>query len=113
MELKLKLKDCRNICDFKYDGQQALDLIMEDATRNRFRSSSYDLILMDLNMPVMDGFMATQKIRKFLSDKKMNQPLIVAATGHAEQGYVQAALEYGMDDVIQKPIQVESLEKVF
>ena len=64
-------------------------------------------------MPIMDGYEATERIRKFLQDLKIKQPVIVAVTGHTEQEYVQKALDSGMNTVIRKPIQVDLLKKVF
>jgi CheY-like chemotaxis protein len=56
------------ICDHVYDGKQALDLIKKDVEENLNEKCSYDLILMDCNMPVMDGCEATLLIRKHLQD---------------------------------------------
>ncbi len=40
---------------------------------------------MDCNMPIMNGYIATEKIREYLYDKQISQPLIVAVTGHSEK----------------------------
>ena len=45
---------------------------------------SFDLILMDCNMPVMDGYDACHNIRQFLYSRNIPQPLIIAVTGHSE-----------------------------
>ncbi|KAI8629823.1 hypothetical protein F5Y19DRAFT_432095 [Xylariaceae sp. FL1651] len=66
--------------------------------------SVYDLILMDVSMPVMDGFEATAKIR----ESGMNIP-IVAMTAHALAGDMEKCLEMGMDDYISKPINRNAL----
>jgi two-component system sensor histidine kinase/response regulator len=66
---------------------------------------NYSLILMDMQMPVMDGLEATQLIRKTL----VKQPVIIALTANTMEGDEQACLEAGMDDYIGKPIQLEEL----
>lgn len=65
-----------------------------------------DLILMDISLPVMDGLMATQAIRKF--DGFANIP-IIAVTAYGESYYRQA-IEAGCDDLINKPLDFDKLE---
>jgi CheY-like chemotaxis protein len=59
---------------------------------NENKKCSYNLILMDGNMPFMDGYQSTIKIRQYLYDMEIDQPLIVAVTGHTEQQYIQKAI---------------------
>ena len=68
----------------------------------------YDLILMDIQMPNMDGYKATQTIRKF-SDKKKADIIIVAMTANAFEEDKQDAYNAGMNWHIAKPIIVEEL----
>lgn len=69
---------------------------------------NYDLILMDVQMPVMDGLEATGKIR-LLPGK---QPIIIATTANAMSEDREMCLQAGMDDYISKPIKVEELVKI-
>jgi signal transduction histidine kinase/CheY-like chemotaxis protein len=67
---------------------------------------SYDLVLMDIQMPEMDGLEATRLIRSF---EHIRQPIIVAMTAGALTLDKQACLKAGMDDYISKPVALESL----
>ncbi|MBD2296090.1 response regulator [Anabaena sphaerica FACHB-251] len=70
---------------------------------------SYDVILMDVQMPEMDGLEATKQIRMWHWDE---QPRIIAMTANAMQGDKEICLEAGMDDYISKPIRLEELVRV-
>ena len=69
----------------------------------------YDLILMDVRMPEMDGITATQVIRKLQHEEG---PKIVAITAYALRGDHEKCLKAGMDDYISKPVKVEKLVEV-
>ena len=105
LKYTIKLKDSNQICDCVYDGKQALELITQDVVDHNLSSCSYDLILMDCNMPVMDGCEATARIRLYLQELNIRQPMIVAVTGHSEDAYVQKALDSGMNKVLIKPVE--------
>lgn len=91
-------------CDVEIanNGQEALDLMHDQ---------HYDLVLMDVSMPVMDGLEATQHIRTF--DTRENQhTIIVALTAHAMEGDREKCLAAGMDDYLSKPARAEQLQKI-
>jgi signal transduction histidine kinase/DNA-binding response OmpR family regulator len=83
------------------DGQQALDVIM--------RGDRPDLILMDLNMPVMDGYDATRHIRQWETEHTKPRVPIVALTSDAFEEDHQKCLAVGMDDFLTKPIALPTL----
>ncbi len=78
-----------------------------------FKQKQYNLILMDMQMPVMDGYKATEEIRKFESlhgDRKPGSLVpIIAVTAHAAKGDRERCLDAGTDDYITKPLSREGL----
>ncbi|MBV9961371.1 MAG: response regulator [Parafilimonas sp.] len=86
--------------DIASNGKEALEMVSE---RN------YDVILMDVLMPEMDGFEATKMIRLCLDI----QPTIIAVTASAMSGDKDKCLEAGMDDYICKPIVIDELAQLF
>ncbi len=75
---------------------------------NAFKEKQYDVILMDIQMPIMDGFEATSKIREYESELEAKTRIpIIAMTAHAIKGYKEQCLENGMDDYITKPLKSE------
>jgi PAS domain S-box-containing protein len=77
---------------------------------NRLEQQEYDVILMDIQMPDMDGFEATRIIRARLPERI--QPWIIAMTAHAQPGDRKQCLDGGMDDYMSKPIQIDKLGAV-
>jgi PAS domain S-box-containing protein len=88
--------------DIAANGQEAL---------NTLENLPFDLVLMDCQMPVMDGYEATQKIR-LPESKVLNQRIpIVAMTANSMQGDRDKCLSVGMDDFISKPVNPSKLQE--
>ena len=75
-----------------------------------FKKSNYDLIFMDCQMPEMDGYEATSKIRLYENPSKHTP--IIAMTAHTMQGDKEKCLNSGMDDYIAKPIRKENFSEM-
>ena len=73
-------------------------------------SGGFDAILMDVQMPVMNGFDATMAIREFERDRRTRTP-IIAMTAHAMQGDKERCLNAGMDQYVTKPVSADALRR--
>jgi CheY-like chemotaxis protein len=96
------LSDAGFVVEEASDGQKAVDKVSAS------NPGYYDLVLMDIQMPIMDGYEATRQIRK-LSNKLVANVPIVAMTANAFDEEKRQALSIGMNGHIAKPIDVTVL----
>lgn len=82
-------------------GKQAVEM---------FKEKAYDIILMDCQMPEIDGFEAARKIREI--ERAENEPAIIAVTADAMKGAEDKCIAAGMDDYISKPVEKEKLQSL-
>ena len=85
------------------DGERALAAL---------NASEYSLVLMDCQMPVLDGYEATRRWRRQESEQERPRVPIVAVTAHALSEEKEKVLRAGMDDLLTKPVQVSSLKEM-
>ncbi|MGX5175184.1 response regulator [Aliikangiella sp. IMCC44653] len=85
--------------DIAENGQQAINIL---------ENETYQLVFMDCQMPVMDGFEAARQIRNLTNDNR-DIP-IVALTANVVSGIVEDCKQAGMNDVLNKPIQLQTIK---
>lgn len=84
------------------NGKEALDTYTANPT-------VYRAILMDISMPVMNGFEASREIRRFEHDEKSPPTKILALSGLGSHEAQQQALESGIDEFLSKPVRLQTL----
>ncbi|NTU91402.1 MAG: response regulator [Chlorobiaceae bacterium] len=94
------LNDSPHDVDMAVNGSEAVD---------KFRSRTYDLVLMDIQMPVMDGYEATRRIRSYEKESGADRTPILALTAHATTEERQKCLDAGCDGHLTKPIKKSKL----
>jgi signal transduction histidine kinase/DNA-binding response OmpR family regulator len=95
------LEDSGLTIEHVVDGKQAVEAV---------KKADYDLVLMDIHMPGMDGYTATQLIREIEAESMSNRHTpIIAMTANALKGDREKCLKAGMDDYISKPVNKEDL----
>lgn len=83
-------------CDIAINGSEAIDAVAD---------KNYDIVFMDCQLPVIDGYESTERIRSLEGDKK--HTIIIAMTANAMDGDREKCIKAGMDDYISKPIDFE------
>ncbi|MGJ8693337.1 MAG: response regulator [Thalassotalea sp.] len=84
------------------NGQAAIDILKSSQT-------AFELIFMDCQMPILDGYQATEQIRAGLASEQNSSLPIIAMTANAMKGDREKCLLHGMDDYISKPINIETI----
>lgn len=99
--VSLMLKSMDFHIELASNGAQALE---------KFKPEKFDLILMDIQMPIMDGITATQKLKKKYSPREL--PPIVGLSANAFEGDRKKYMDQGLDEYITKPIKEKDLEEL-
>ncbi|WVQ71976.1 hypothetical protein IAR50_001519 [Cryptococcus sp. DSM 104548] len=111
--LARQLKHCNLTCDVASNGLEALGKIRKASSISPIEGQepiqSFDCVLMDLEMPVMDGLTAVQHIREEEAAGLLKKNLVIALTGNARQGQIDEARAKGMDEIIIKPYRLDDL----
>ncbi|GJD04433.1 HSP90-like protein [Colletotrichum higginsianum] len=107
-------------CGFSFEqaenGQEALDKFIAASSASTAASASkrrrFDFVLMDISMPVMDGFEATKRIREYEREHKLQATTVVALTGLASSDARRDAESAGFDVFLPKPVRFAELQKL-
>ena len=103
-EIAVDMLDAMGIsADVAFDGEQAIEL---------FKTNQYSLILMDCEMPVLDGYSATKQIRKIELELQQSPVPIIAITAHAISGTSEKCIASGMNDFLSKPFSMSELHTI-
>jgi len=103
MFLGIILENAGMSYDIAHNGLEAIE---------KFKENSYDLILMDENMPKMGGIASTKEIRKIEDERGIKHTPVVSLTANALKGDRERFLNAGMDDYLTKPIEPANLLKI-
>ncbi|EAS07821.2 response regulator receiver domain protein (macronuclear) [Tetrahymena thermophila SB210] len=104
MALKTILKNVNNLVfDEAYNGQQAIEKVLQ--------KKNYDLIFMDINMPVLDGFEATQSITRLIEQKKIPYTTIIIVSAFNDESDRQRSFQSGAKAHIDKPVTLDNIYK--
>ena len=87
------------------NGQEALQMYQRDHTQ-------FDVVLMDIEMPIMNGYQSTQAIRVFEKRSGLARKPLFGLSAHALREFMNEAIKAGMDDFIAKPVTIDALARV-
>jgi len=104
MFMKVILNKMGITFDIAKDGLEAVEM---------FKNNKYDFILMDENMPNMNGIEATKRIRQIEEENGLSYTIIIALTANALEGDEERFLKAGMDFYLSKPLNIEKLKSIF
>ena len=111
MEFEFKMKS-----DKATNGREGIEKVIERQNKSvtctcNQNNHNYKIIFMDCNMPIMDGFEATEAIRK-IKDIEQSELKIVALTANTNEGFKVQCHQSGMDHFLTKPVSVLTLRQV-
>jgi len=126
LAMRSLLSQTKHSIEIAFNGKEAIDKVLQSKNKDKdFDASSlgdsndaykyqghYKLILMDYEMPVMDGITATEILTRMMKNKEIENIPIIGCSGHKEGEKIKEGLKSGMDEVVEKPVQREKLMKI-
>lgn len=110
--LVMFMKKCGYTYEEASNGQEALDRYMDTCGPQSGKKQRFDFVLMDISMPIMNGFESTKRIREFEHDNGLSLTTVVALTGLASEDARRDAMSVGMDMFLPKPVRFADLKKM-
>ena len=110
--MKVLLKKMDLEFEIANDGLEAIDMFMKSCSNKDDKTSKYDAILMDENMPNLNGIEATKHILEYEKKYSLKHTPIIALTANALKGDRERFLEAGMDEYMTKPVNKKKLEEI-
>jgi CheY-like chemotaxis protein len=107
--LKKMLKHMECIVTTAHDGQEALHILFDESCTKYVGYNNFDLILMDCQMPVMDGFCATKRIRNWETDNRRTPIKVISLSASGSSETEKQCYEAGSDGFLAKPITLQGL----
>ena len=103
VSMELALSKFQSKTERAFNGSEAIEKIL---------STKFDLVLMDCNMPVLNGWEATKKIKELVQQGKIDDIPIIACTAYEDLESIEKCKEAGMSYIINKPITNDKLKKI-
>lgn len=91
------------------NGNEAIELL---ETAQKEGSKTFKLILMDLEMPFLDGFEVTKILREKMNAKILAEIPIIGLSGHEHEGILKKCFEVGMNEYLKKPLECDAVRKI-
>ena len=100
------------ICDQVLNGQSAYDKVVENVKKNEYAYCDYKLVLMDHDMPFMDGNQACKKIISFLHQYGIVKPVLISVSGSQGTQFEKECKGSGIDYILSKPVDGQELKEI-
>ena len=112
MALQAQLNALGVESDATYNGEEAIKKVCEENENRENCCQGYSLVFMDFNMPILDGYEATRKIKLKIARKEIKPITIIGCTAYTDKHLLDQGLRSGMDGYITKPVTSKVLKKI-
>lgn len=105
---KVNLKVATRV--LKKNGHKVTTADSGEIALETIENTDFDAVLMDIQMPNMDGFETTRRINRLFSQSPRKKPSVIACTAHATKGYREYCIEHGLDGYASKPLKLNTIQ---
>ena len=111
--IELILSKLGHSCDKAYNGAEAIEkIVRRQSEAGVEKQEYYEMVFMDCNMPIMDGYQAASILKKKIRESELQEFTVIACTAFLNEKEKQRICEIGFDDYCFKPISKEKIEKI-